>query len=64
MGYGFASYKQRWNAVPMSELVDYFYFRPSLIGGLLYFGSQFKEFLDDQRPKLNKLMGKTVHFRS
>ncbi len=64
MGYGFASYKQRWNAVPTSELVDYFYFKPNMIGSLLYFGSQLKEFIDDQRPKLNKLMGKAIHFRS
>ena len=64
MGYGFASYKQRWNAEPTSDLVDYFYFRPNLIGGLLYLGSQLKEFIDDQRPKLNRLMGKAIHFRN
>ena len=64
MGYGFASYKQRWNAEPTSELVDYFYFRPNLIGAMLYLGSRLKEFIDDQRPKLNRLMGKAIHFRS
>lgn len=64
MGYGFASYKQRWNAQPTSDLIDYFYFRPNLIGGMLYLGSQFKEFIDDQRPKLNRLMGKAIHFRN
>ena len=64
MGYAFASYKQRWNAEPTSDLVDYFYFRPNLIGGLLYLGSQLKEFIDDQRPKLNRLMGKAIHFRN
>ena len=64
MGYGFASYKHRWNAEPDSDLVDYFYFRPNLIGGLLYLGSQLKEYIDDQRPKINRLMGKAVHFRN
>lgn len=64
MGYGFASYKKRWNAEPTSELIDYFYFKPNLIGSLLYFGSQLKELIDDQRPKLNKLMGKAIHFRN
>jgi|GEM_PF-3113105 len=64
MGYGFASYKQRWNAEPTSDLIEYFYFRPNILGGLLYLASQVKEFVDDQRPKLNRLMGKAIHYRN
>ena len=36
LGDGDAEYKDRWGAKPGSQLIDYIYFRPSLIGRLLY----------------------------
>lgn len=36
LGDGDAKYKDRWGAKPGSKLVDYVYFRPSLLGSLLY----------------------------
>lgn len=35
-GDGDAEYKERWGAKPGSKLVDYIYFRPNLLGRLLY----------------------------
>lgn len=36
LGDGDAEYKDQWGAKPGSQLVDYIYFRPSLLGHLLY----------------------------
>ena len=36
LGDGDAEYKDRWGAKPGSQLIDYIYFRPSLLGHLLY----------------------------
>ena len=42
-GLGEAEYKDRWGAKPGSQLVDYVYFRPSIMGYLLYSALKVRE---------------------
>lgn len=42
-GLGEAEYKDRWGAKPGSQLVDYIYFRPGILGYILYSALKIRE---------------------